>query len=75
MRGKNQSLDRRISKSRSPYERAFTKLNLRVRYQGIEKNQFSAFAHAMAFNLKRFRILQLEGTGPPLATLSQPQFD
>jgi transposase, IS5 family len=73
MKGKNQSFDRWISKARSPYERAFSKLNYRVRYRGIERNQFSAFVHAMAFNLKRIRVLQLEGTGPPLATLSQPQ--
>jgi len=69
MKEKNQDLDRWISKIRSPYERVFSKLNHRVRYRGIEKNQFAAFMQAMAFNLKRMRVLWLEGADPPLAAL------
>jgi transposase, IS5 family len=70
MKEKNQDLDRWISKIRAPYERVFSKLNHRVRYRGIKKNQFAAFMQAMAFNLKRMRVLWIEGAGPPLAALS-----
>ena len=43
MKKKNSDLDRWYSRIRSPYERVFSKQNKRVRYLGIEKNQFAAF--------------------------------
>ncbi len=57
MKDKNRDLDRWYAKIRAPYERVFSKRNQRVRYRGIEKNQFAAFMHAMAFNLKRLFVL------------------
>ena len=60
MKGKNHDLDRWYSKIRAPYERVFSQRNPRVRYRGIEKNQFSAFMQAIGFNLKRLRVLQFE---------------
>lgn len=53
MKDKNKDLDRFHSKMRAPYERVFSKENKRVRYKGVTKNQFSAFMHAISFNLKR----------------------
>ena len=41
MRDKNSDLDRWITRIRSPYERAFSKQNRRVRYVRIVKNQFA----------------------------------
>ena len=61
MRGKNRDLDRWYSVIRSPYERVFSKQEKRVRYRGIEKNQFSAFMEAICFNLKRLAILDPPG--------------
>ena len=43
MQGKNRDLDRWYSGIRSPYERVFSQRNNRVRYRGVEKNQFTAF--------------------------------
>ena len=40
---KNKDLDRWISRIRAPYESVFSKQRKRVRYCGIEKNQFAAF--------------------------------
>ena len=60
MGGKNSDLDRWYTKIRSPYERVFSQRNPRVRYRGIEKNQFAAFMQAIGFNLKRLRALQFE---------------
>ena len=60
MKEKNHDLDRWYSKIRAPYERVFSQRNLRVRYRGIEKNQFSVFMQAIGFNLKRLRVLQLD---------------
>ena len=57
MTGKNKDLDRWVSAIRSPYERVFSKLNHRVRYRGIAKNQFAAFFQAIGFNLKRMVML------------------
>jgi IS5 family transposase len=53
MKVKNKDLDKWYTKLRSPYERVFSKTNHRVRYQGITKNQFTAFMEAIAHNLKR----------------------
>ena len=57
MKGKNKDLDRWVTKIRSPYERVFSKQNKRVRYVGVEKNQFAAFMEAICFNLKRLVVL------------------
>ena len=59
MKNKNSDLDRWYSRIRSPYERVFSKQNKRVRYLGIEKNQFSAFMEAICFNLKRIANLNI----------------
>jgi len=58
MKNKNKDLDRWYSTIRSPYERVFSKENKRVRYCGIEKNQFAAFMQAICFNLKRLATLE-----------------
>lgn len=60
MEGKNKDLDRWISQMRSPYERVFSKMSKRVRYRGIEKNQFAFFMEAMAHNFKRLMTLDEE---------------
>ena len=57
MKNKNKDLDRFYTKMRSPYERVFSKTNHRVRYQGIVKNQFTAFMEAIAHNFKRLIVL------------------
>ena len=57
MRGKNRDLDRWITTLRSPYERVFSKTRKRVRYLGVEKNQFTAFMESIAHNFKRMVIL------------------
>jgi IS5 family transposase len=62
MKDKNKDLDRWVTKIRSPYERVFSQRNKRVRYRGVEKNQFAAFLNAIAFNLKRLIIIN----APPL---------
>jgi len=64
MKGKNKDLDKWYSKLRSPYERVFSKTNHRVRYQGIAKNQFTAFMEAIAHNFKR--MIVLDKLYPPL---------
>ena len=58
MKNKNHDLDRWDSTIRAPYKRVFSQRNPRVRYRGIENNQFATFMQAMAFNLKRLRVLQ-----------------
>lgn len=63
MIGKNKDLDKWYCKLRSPYERVFSKTNRRVRYQGIEKNQFTAFMESIAHNFKR--IVALNEIYPP----------
>lgn len=65
MKGKNKDLDKWYSKIRSPYERVFSQREKRIRYQGIAKNQFSAFMQAICFNLKRLLVLS-----PPDLVLS-----
>jgi IS5 family transposase len=57
MIGENKDLDKWYYKLRSPYERIFSKTNHRVRYQGIQKNQFTAFMEAIAHNFKRSIVL------------------
>jgi IS5 family transposase len=57
MLDKNKDKDRWYTKIRAPYERVFSKRNRRVRYVGIQKNQFAAFMNAICFNLKRIRVL------------------
>jgi IS5 family transposase len=57
MIGKNKDLDKWYCKLRSPYERIFSKTNHRVRYQGIAKNQFTAFMESIAHNFKRMVVL------------------
>lgn len=64
MLGKNKDLDRWYTKLRSPYERVFSKTSHRVRYLGIEKNQFTAFMESIAHNLKRMVVLN--ETSPPI---------
>lgn len=58
MKTKNRDQDRWHSKLRAPYERVFSKMAKRVRYRGIEKNQFAAFMHAICFNLRRLTVLE-----------------
>ena len=58
MKNKNYDLDRWYSTIRAPYERVFSQRNPRVRYRGIERNQFAAFMQAISFNLKRLRVLR-----------------
>ena len=67
MIGKNKDLDKWYCKLRSPYERIFSKTNHRVRYQGIQKNQFTAFMESIAHNFKRMVILD-ELYPPPKMT-------
>lgn len=57
MTGKNKDQDRWFTYLRSPYERVFSQDNKRARYRGVAKNQFSAFMHAICFNLKRLVVL------------------
>jgi transposase, IS5 family len=64
MIGKNKDLDRFYTKMRSPYERVFSKTSHRVRYLGIEKNQFTAFMESIAHNFKRMVVLSEEA--PPI---------
>jgi len=63
MRGKNKDLDKFYTKLRSPYERVFSKTRHRVRYEGISKNQFTAFMESIAHNFKRMVVLK--GSSPP----------
>lgn len=67
MIGKNKDLDKWYCKLRSPYERVFSKTNHRVRYQGIAKNQFTAFMEAISHNFKRMIVLN-ELYSPPKTT-------
>ena len=64
MKEKNKDLDRFYTKLRSPYERVFSKTSHRVRYQGIAKNQFTAFMESIAHNFKRMVVLSK--TSPPI---------
>lgn len=57
MKNKNKDLDKWYCKLRSPYERVFSKTNHRVRYQGIARNQFTAFMEAIAHNCKRMIVI------------------
>ena len=66
MKNKNRDLDSYYTKLRAPFEHVFSKQNKRVRYQGIAKNQFTAFMQAIAFNFKRLAILTAASTTPPL---------
>jgi IS5 family transposase len=61
MHGKNKDQDRWYTRIRAPYERVFAHQSKRVRYVGIAKNQFAAFMHAIAFNLKRISTLDSPG--------------
>ena len=63
MKGKNKDKDRWISQMRSPYERVFSKMSKRVRYRGVEKNQFALFMEAITHNFKRLMTLD---NAPPL---------
>tara|TARA_B110000046_G_C12944437_1_gene377302 strand:+ start:132 stop:1112 length:981 start_codon:yes stop_codon:yes gene_type:complete len=67
MKDKNKDLDKWYCKLRSPYERVFSKTNHRVRYQGVAKNQFTAFMESIAHNLKRMVVLN-ELYPPPKIT-------
>jgi IS5 family transposase len=64
MIGKNKDLDRCYTKMRASYERVFSKTSHRVRYLGIERNQFTAFMEAIAHNFKRMVVLN--ETSPPI---------
>jgi hypothetical protein len=55
------------TKLRSPFEHVFSKQNKRVGYQGIAKNQFTAFMQAITFNFKRLVVLTTS-TPPAIAT-------
>ena len=57
MKDKNKDLDKWRVKIRSPFERVFSKQNKRVRYLGINKNQFAEFMNAFSFNLKRLAVI------------------
>lgn len=57
MIGKNKDQDRYFSHLRSPYERAFAHQSKRVRSQGVAKNQFAGFMHAICFNLKKLIVI------------------
>lgn len=57
MKNKNKDLDRFYTKIRSPYERVFSKTSHRTRYQGIAKNQFTAFMESIIHNMKRLVVL------------------
>lgn len=57
MKNKNKDKDRWISQMRSPYERVFSKMSKRVKYRGVEKNQFAFFMDAIAHNFKRLMTL------------------
>lgn len=57
MKDKNADQDRWYSKMRAPYERVFSQDPKRVRYNGVAKNQFTAFMEAICFNLKRLFVL------------------
>lgn len=57
MLDKNKDLDKWYCKLRSPYEMIFSKTNHRVRYKGIEKNQFTAFMESISHNFKRMIVL------------------
>ncbi|MFC1659569.1 transposase [Pseudomonadota bacterium] len=65
---KDKDLDRWYSKIRAPYERVFSKTNHRVRYKGIEKNQFTAFMESIVHNLKRLVMLN-EIYPPPVNSI------
>ncbi|MEM9446894.1 MAG: transposase [Verrucomicrobiota bacterium] len=67
MKVKDRHKDRWLSGIRSPYERVFSGRDRRVKYKGIEKNQFKAFGRAIAFNLKRLVKLQAHDEGLCLA--------
>lgn len=67
MKNKNRDLDSYYTKLRSPFEHVFSKQNKRVRYQGIAKNQFTAFMQAITFNFKRLVVLTTS-TPPAIAT-------
>ena len=66
MKCKNKDQDKWRTKIRAPYERVFSKTSHRVRYKGIQKNQFYAFMEAMSHNLKRLIVLD----APPLNPIS-----
>lgn len=57
MKSKNRDLDNWHTGLRAPYERVFSKLQKRVRYRGIAKNQFTAMFQGICFNLKRLVVL------------------
>lgn len=67
MKNKNRDLDRYYTRLRAPFEHVFSKQNKRVRYRGIAKNQFSAFMHAITFNLKRLAVLNTQA--PPVLAI------
>ena len=66
MKNKNRDLDSYYTKLRAPFEHVFSKQNKRVRYQGIAKNQFTAFMQAITFNFKRLAVLAV--SPPPILT-------
>lgn len=67
MKEKDRDKDRWLSKIRAPYERVFSGRKRRVKYRGVERNQFKAIGRAMAFNLKRLVQLGADETGLCLA--------
>ena len=48
MKDKNNDLDKWPIKIGSPFERGFSKRNKRVRYLGIDKNQFAKFMNVFS---------------------------
>ena len=67
MKVKDPQKDSWLTKIRAPYERVFSQRNRRVKYRGVEKNQFRAFGRAIAFNLKRLVVLEAHEKGLVLA--------
>jgi IS5 family transposase len=64
-KNKNHDLDRWISKMRAPYERVFSQLPHRTKFRGLIKNQFMNLRQAIAFNIKRLRVLMFVKTATP----------
>ena len=67
MKVKDSRKDRWLTKIRAPHERVFSQRDRRVKYRGVEKNQFKAFGRAIAYNLKRLVVLEANEKGLLLA--------
>jgi IS5 family transposase len=72
MKGKNFDLDRYYCGIRAPYERVFSNCSKKTRYRGLVKNQFHAFMHTIAFNLKRLVVLTTENARENVRLIANP---